>query len=536
MGVQVTKELFKVSQVIGEACQQVIVEGTVNVPNGKPNIERVISVDAQLNSASVETDVLDGKVVVEGEIEVKVMYVADVPDGDQPVHFMERTIRFSNFVKVPGAKPDDMTVRVKAEIEHIQFDVAGPRAADVRLIVELCAKVTEVVQVEIVTDVTGPADLQVLRRTLRLEDVIGEDHNQVIIKNDVAVPDEKPNIEEIISVEARVEESEVKIIPNKVIVEGTLFVGILYVAAVEPPAALQPVHFMEARVPFTTFVEVPGAEEGMSVFVRFEIEAARGRRKNDRTVTVEAVLDTFVKVTKTQEIEVVVDVFSPSEQLEVHKRTLKVTQVIGEDTAQVVVRDTLTVPNGKPDIEQIYNVKADVSIDETDIIADKVIIEGSIDVETLYVALMEAAPLQPVHFMEHTINFTQFVEIPGATEDMDVDVNAVIEHIAFERVDERTFEVTFVIALTARVIEVIEIEVVVDVIEHEEVIPPGPPMNGDDPTPSMTIYIIQRGDTLWKIAKRYNTTVDAVINANNIQNPDMLMPGQQIVIPRYRGH
>jgi LysM repeat protein len=251
---------------------------------------------------------------------------------------------------------------------------------------------------------------------------------------------------------------------------------------------------------------------------------------------VEAVLDTFVKVTKTQEIEVVVDVFSPSEQLEVHKRTLKVTQVIGEDTAQVVVRDTLTVPNGKPDIEQIYNVKADVSIDETDIIADKVIIEGSIDVETLYVALMEAAPLQPVHFMEHTINFTQFVEIPGATEDMDVDVNAVIEHIAFERVDERTFEVTFVIALTARVIEVIEIEVVVDVIEHEEVIPPGPPMNGDDPTPSMTIYIIQRGDTLWKIAKRYNTTVDAVINANNIQNPDMLMPGQQIVIPRYRGH
>jgi spore coat assembly protein SafA len=45
------------------------------------------------------------------------------------------------------------------------------------------------------------------------------------------------------------------------------------------------------------------------------------------------------------------------------------------------------------------------------------------------------------------------------------------------------------------------------------------------------IYIVQRGDTLWKIAKRYNTTIDAIVRANNIKNPDLIVPGQKLIIP-----
>lgn len=47
----------------------------------------------------------------------------------------------------------------------------------------------------------------------------------------------------------------------------------------------------------------------------------------------------------------------------------------------------------------------------------------------------------------------------------------------------------------------------------------------------MQIYVIARGDTLWNIAKTYNTTVDAIVTANEIPNPDRLVVGQTIVIP-----
>ena len=47
----------------------------------------------------------------------------------------------------------------------------------------------------------------------------------------------------------------------------------------------------------------------------------------------------------------------------------------------------------------------------------------------------------------------------------------------------------------------------------------------------MTIYVVQRGDTLFAIARRYGVTTEALIYANQLQAPDVLSVGQALVIP-----
>ena len=47
----------------------------------------------------------------------------------------------------------------------------------------------------------------------------------------------------------------------------------------------------------------------------------------------------------------------------------------------------------------------------------------------------------------------------------------------------------------------------------------------------MANYTIQKGDTLSRIAKANNTTVDALAKANNIQNVNMIRAGSELVIP-----
>ena len=45
------------------------------------------------------------------------------------------------------------------------------------------------------------------------------------------------------------------------------------------------------------------------------------------------------------------------------------------------------------------------------------------------------------------------------------------------------------------------------------------------------LYTVQPGNTLWGIAQYFGTTVEDILRYNNIQNPDMIYPGQQIRVP-----
>ena len=44
-------------------------------------------------------------------------------------------------------------------------------------------------------------------------------------------------------------------------------------------------------------------------------------------------------------------------------------------------------------------------------------------------------------------------------------------------------------------------------------------------------YTVKRGDTLWGIARRTGSTVEKIVAANNIKNPDLIYAGEVFLIP-----
>jgi LysM repeat protein len=49
--------------------------------------------------------------------------------------------------------------------------------------------------------------------------------------------------------------------------------------------------------------------------------------------------------------------------------------------------------------------------------------------------------------------------------------------------------------------------------------------------PGGEVYSVQSGDTLMTIARRFNTTIEAIVAANSLANPDRLDIGQELIIP-----
>ena len=70
--------------------------------------------------------------------------------------------------------------------------------------------------------------------------------------------------------------------------------------------------------------------------------------------------------------------------------------------------------------------------------------------------------------------------------------------------------------------------------------PPPPPTTQQQPPPPTQperniggelIYTIEQGDTLYSIARQFDVSVDALIELNNIANPDVIRAGDELFIP-----
>jgi LysM repeat protein len=48
---------------------------------------------------------------------------------------------------------------------------------------------------------------------------------------------------------------------------------------------------------------------------------------------------------------------------------------------------------------------------------------------------------------------------------------------------------------------------------------------------SAATYVVQPGDTLWRISRQFGTTVEAIVQANRIPNPNLIYVGQVLEIP-----
>lgn len=57
------------------------------------------------------------------------------------------------------------------------------------------------------------------------------------------------------------------------------------------------------------------------------------------------------------------------------------------------------------------------------------------------------------------------------------------------------------------------------------------PAFAQDPTPEPTTYVVQRGDTLYEIALAFDTTVEAIMAANDLTDRALIVTGQKLIVP-----
>jgi hypothetical protein len=378
-------EFIKTPVVIGE---NVIQRMQVNDLPLDMTAIKIRDIDARITE--LVTDVITDKVIIQGVVHKQIFYVGE----DNVVHHQAEDIEFSYFVDIPGAEPG-MDVLIEPTIEHIAFDlILDGNVVHQKVVLQFFVKVLSMRQLIVETG-EGPL--------VKIERVIGENSIQSMVMNEVNLA---LVATKIVDVTAEVVDLVTDVIADKVIIQGIIHKQLFYIGEDEVE------HHQAEDIPFSEFVDIPGAEPGMNVQVHPSIEHIKQELSEDGTiVTQEIVLELFVKVTETVQINIVTGEDS----------LVMLPEVIRENTKQILSQTDIVLDQIAIKIKEINATVVNIS---GIVIENKVIIQGTIHKQIFYVGEDNIE-----YHQNEDVPFSTFVDTLGAREGMNVDINAEVAHV-----------------------------------------------------------------------------------------------------------
>ncbi|MGH4138465.1 DUF3794 and LysM peptidoglycan-binding domain-containing protein [Clostridium sp.] len=515
MEINLIRENIEYEQLLGENTADTVVKEEYVIPDTHPDVREILMLDvkALINSKEIIQD----KVYLEGQIQYNVLYMTK----DQERTDMENVIyssKFSNTIDIMGAKPE-MLCDAECFVEHMECRIINERKICLEGILKLKSEVYKNFNFEIVKDIEAVKDVQYLKNPTSIDKVIRSFNGELIGKANIKIPMEKPEIAKIIKCDVNIHKKEVKLYDGKISINAFACVNMIYKGTDS-----RELSYIEQEVMLNKELDFEDVNPYMDNYTDFTVDAMDFDIKEDdlgekRIIDVEFLIKTNTRAMHKEEVDMIEDIYSPTTKLEMDKKDYVLNVMQGQLLTETLVKGDIELDSNMAKPSKVIMCNASVSVTDKKVIEDKVIIEGIMNVTVLYRSDDEERYLSAV---SEEIPFTCGAEILGTKINMSSVCKVALENINAD-IEAGNISVRAVVKVYARVNYMVQKKFLVDVY----------PIEGEAPkkTASITIYVVQSGDTLWKIAKKYNTTMQEVARVNQIEDPNVIKVSQKLIIP-----
>ncbi|MCL2618632.1 MAG: DUF3794 domain-containing protein [Defluviitaleaceae bacterium] len=519
MGHELIKEKIVLEQKLGRSTTQVLLEGDIIVPDVKPDMSVILQSDAKV--CIDKFDVNADRVSFMGRLEISVLYLGR--GASKPVHSMSLSTSIDDFINIDGVNRD-MWVEVTAELTNVDYKMVNDRKISYRAVADVSINCERTEEHEVVVDISGIPANQLLKTGLAINRRVENRVDRLNIRETFGIPAGKPNIGGILQTYAALGRQDVRVSGGRVTVNGELVVTTLYCEQEEGRL----IEIIENELPFSSVLEVDAAREDMVADVSLSVQnihtqVATDADGEDRVIDVDITLGVVAKVHSVENLDVLEDAYCIDMDLDISKTPIKYPRLVSRNKNQCPFKEVVQLPADAPPMLSILRVSGKPTVDECKVLDDKVVVEGIIEADILYVAENDDIPL----FSHKTVlPFRQLIDTKGSTPGMAIVMDLSNDHVGFNMLSTSEVELRFLLSFGIQVVDERQCNMITDIgfadIE--------PARLGS--MASMVLYVVQRGDSLWDIAKRYNTSIDGLIKLNELENPKGLEQGQKLLLLR----
>lgn len=505
MAINIEKQMMSLNKVIARNTQVTWIEQDILVPDTKPDVMRIIQVEAIPFVGNVE--VVESGIRVTGEITYYIIYRAMEQDKTRGISM---TYPFSQTINVPDAKKG-MNARVTAETRNIIYSLPNERKVSIKAEVVFKYVVTEKGNIELIQGMEDNEDIETKTSQDVFYNVINVKQEVLDAKEDIVVPESVPKIGEILRVSSNITNTDYKVSYNKILVKGDINVELLYLEAGDT----ENIFTYTVTVPFTGMIEFDNIAENYRFDIKYtlrNLEVVLGEN-NMLTVSGEVLADAVMFEEK--KVDYVNDFYSTNSNLNYDKSEVAVIKNKEVINKQINVKDNIGVTDDKNRI-LTYNVGTGHL--NTKVSGSNLYIDGPLKVMVTF----ENKDTNVVDSKTYDMLVDTVIPLGKEVGEDNVDVVITVQNKSVT-VQNGNVEANVTLNVAAEV-ENIDKITIIGTIDEESLNP-----NDFD---SMYMYIVKKGDNLWSIAKKYKTTVDKIANVNNIVDENKIDIGQKLLIIR----
>lgn len=507
MAIKLSKNSLCMHQIVGQMSERIVAEGDEIVPDVKPDIFNIISTNG--NICIHKREVQDGRVKIEGSVNIYVTYIAD--DEKSSIRALNTNIDFARTIEMSKLKTG-MQLDCTKELQSIDCKILNGRKINLKANILLSLTAYSNEDVEYVGDVENTGDLQLLNQNIMVNLQVGSGTTKVYAKDTISI-DNVDNLSEIMKVTLSLENKENKISYNKVLTKADAIFKLVYLTDDGR------INTVCGTIPVMGFIDIQGVEESDICKASYELKNIIIKPNNveEHSVYVEAEIEIFCSVFRRQEINIIQDIYSRTSELQYTQKNIKVIQ----ESEQLLETFNLRKQTRIEEIGQnkIYDVEVTPKIVTTQVEEGRALYQGELNL--IFIYSEEGSSRVNVKNVIEPFDFA--VTSPKIDTKVKLNTEISIAKQDFVVMSDSNIDMKIDLSFKLDITKEEEINIIDEISKTEAL--------GRE-TYSIVIYYAKPGDTLWKIAKRFGSTVEDIVRVNNIENPDVIMPGEQLFIPR----
>lgn len=517
MSVKLQKENIKISEVACMKYCQTTVECDFIVPDVKPDILKILQIES--HGVVTQKTIQNGKVYIRGVVRSNILYV---PDNNISGSVKSITTSKDFDYAVEDFDADDqMEICVEAECEPTEYHLLNSRKISLRSKVSFCIRLARKKEIEVTTGVDEENRVELLYRPMKIYNPCIDHVRDIIVRERLDVPAGKPSMAEVIKCCVKANAIESKFTQGKAVGKGELHITTLYCTDEESSMP----EIMEHTVPFGEVLEIEGIQENMIGEIEYKVkdcyfEICRDDDGDKRILSCEITLEALIHAFETVECTTIEDAYGLKENIKIKKEKYQLEQFIAKETEKLSLKEQVCVPEYLPPVFKMCECTGVPSVENVEIGNDAITVGGYITCNFLYLSQDEATPISG---FAHVLSFKHTFDIKGITPNAVCEAKVDTDHIICTISGDKNLEVRAILSLGVKATKSIDTEVVAEIEGCNE--------DSRKRPAAMTVYFVQKGDTLWKIAKKYQVSQESIVESNGAEK-EIIKPGKCIYIFR----